>query len=91
MTPLKHLRSRGREDAGELQDGPGYTVAVERVVRIFDSFAEAEAADRALYAAMTPQERLDLALLLIERYREGLGEAAQRLERTARIVPLARR
>jgi len=64
---------------------------VERVVRIFDSFAEAEAADRALYAAMTPQERLDLALLLIERYREGLGEAAQRLERTARIVPLARR
>jgi len=64
---------------------------MERVVTIFGSHAEAEAADRAALAAMTPQQRLDLLLDMVRRYREGLGESASRFERTCRIVPLSRR
>jgi hypothetical protein len=60
-------------------------------VRVYRSFAEAEAADLAAMAAMSPQARLDLALELGARYREALGEAAQRFERACRVVPLARR
>ena len=62
---------------------------MDRVVRVFDSHAEAEAADDLYYAAMSPQARLDLMLLLVERYREGLGEAASRFERVCRTAPLS--
>ena len=47
--------------------------------------------DRAAMASLSPQARLDLALELGARYREALGEAAQRFERVCRVVPLARR
>ena len=67
-----------------------YTPRMERVVRIFNSHAEAEAADRAFYAAMSPQERLDMLLPMQERYRESLGDAGSRFERTCRIVPLSK-
>ena len=61
---------------------------MDRVVRVFDSQVEAEAADDAFYAAMSPQARLDLMLLLVARYREGLGEAASRFERVCRVTHL---
>ena len=64
---------------------------MERVVRIFDSHADAAAADRAELRAMTPQQRLDRALDLIAWYREARGESAQGFARVARIVPLERR
>ena len=40
-------------------------------------FAEADAASRAQYAAMTPQQRLDLVLELSLRYREESVDAAE--------------
>ncbi|MEX0718699.1 MAG: hypothetical protein WD066_19045 [Planctomycetaceae bacterium] len=55
-------------------------------LRVFDSFEKADEADRAYYASLTPQERLDVMLELIRRHRESLGEAAQRLERVYRVV-----
>jgi hypothetical protein len=64
---------------------------MERVVRIFESHAEAAEADRAFYRSLSPQQRLDLQLDLIARYREGLGEAAARFERVCRVVSLSRR
>jgi len=61
------------------------------VLRVFSSFREAEQADRAFYASLSPQERLDLLLDLVARQRESMGEAAQRLERVYRVVELSRR
>ncbi len=58
---------------------------MQRVVRVFSSFGEAEASDREFYRSLTPQERVEIQLELIRRYREahGIGE---RLERVARVV-----
>jgi hypothetical protein len=63
---------------------------VEKVVRKFDGFAEADAADEAHYAALTPAERVDVLLELIERYRGSLGQAAERFERVYRVTELAK-
>lgn len=60
---------------------------MERVAQVFDSFEEADLADDRFYARLTPQERLDLLLELIERHRGTLGESAERVHR---IVDLAR-
>jgi hypothetical protein len=64
---------------------------VDRIIRIFASFREADEAERATMAAMPAQERLDQALTLQARYREALGDAGQGLARVARVVPIARR
>jgi hypothetical protein len=63
---------------------------MERVVRVFSSFDEAEQPDAAFYANLTPQERLDVLLELIERHRSALGPSAQRFERVHRVVELSR-
>ena len=60
------------------------------VLRVFSSFREAEEADRALYASLSPQERLDMLLDLVARQRASMGEDAQRLERVYRVVELSR-
>jgi hypothetical protein len=59
-------------------------------VRLFHSFAEAEAADREYYRSLTPQERLDILLEMVARHRESLGEAGERLERVCRITQLGK-
>jgi len=64
---------------------------MRNVLRVFSSFREAEQADWALYASMSPQERLDVLLDLVARQRESMGEAAARLERVYRVVELSRR
>jgi hypothetical protein len=63
---------------------------VERVARKFRSFEEADQADDQFYADLTPEERLDVLLELVERYRGTLGETADRFERVHRIVELER-
>ena len=59
---------------------------MERVIRIFPSHDEADKADRDELSAMSQQERLDRALLLMARYRESYGDHGQGLARVARIV-----
>ncbi|HUP60811.1 MAG TPA: hypothetical protein VNA69_10375 [Thermoanaerobaculia bacterium] len=61
---------------------------MERVVQIFRSFEDAEQADDQFYADLTPEERLDILLELVERHRRALGEAASRFERVHRVVEL---
>ena len=68
-----------------------HSTTMRDVLRVFSSFREAEQADRAFYASLSPQERLDLLLDLVARQRESMGEAAQRLERVYRVVELSRR
>jgi hypothetical protein len=64
---------------------------VERIVQVFDNHEAAAAADDAFNRSLTPQERLNLALDLAARYREGFGEAAGRFERVCRVASLSRR
>jgi len=61
---------------------------VERVFRVFTTFAEADQADEQYYATLTPSERVDILLELIERYRSSLGETADRFERVCRVAEL---
>lgn len=58
---------------------------------MFRSFDDADEADDEFYAELTPSERLDILLELVERHRSTLGKAASRLERVHRIVELAQR
>ena len=58
---------------------------MERVVRKFSSFKEADDATYAYYASLTPEQRLQLLLDLI--MPEDPNEAT--IERCARVYPLA--
>jgi hypothetical protein len=61
------------------------------VVRTFSSFEEAEDADRAFYASLTPRERLEILLDLVQRHRESMREAPEGLERVYRVAELTER
>jgi len=63
---------------------------MDRGARVFRSFDEADRADEEYYANLSAEERLDILLEIIERYRSSLGEAADRFERVHRVVELAR-
>jgi hypothetical protein len=58
---------------------------MERVVRKFTSFQEADEATYAYYRSLTPEQRLQLLLDLI--MPEDPNEA--RIERVAKVYPLA--
>ena len=62
---------------------------MERIAHVFVSFEDADGADDAFYANLSPDARLDLLLELVERHRSSLGEAADRLERVHRVVELS--
>jgi hypothetical protein len=81
----------GSQDVGlpRRRLGAYTTLVAERRVWMFDSFEELEKADDAVFAALTPQERLDLLMHLMERYRERFGEAGQRFERVCRVRRLS--
>jgi hypothetical protein len=53
---------------------------------VFDSFEEADAAEKAYYHSLSPAARMEIALELSAAYREGLGEASSRLERVYRVT-----
>jgi hypothetical protein len=59
---------------------------MDRVVRRFSSFEEAEAAERTYYRSLTPNERIAILLELIASVTEALPEAEQRLERVCRVT-----
>jgi hypothetical protein len=58
-------------------------------VRIYRSHQEADEAEDAYYASLSPKQRVDILLQMIADYRESLGEAGQRLERVCRVTTLA--
>ena len=64
---------------------PSLYLFVEKSVKRFSNFAEAENADREFYKKLTGNERLKILLELINHAPE------QRLERVSRIVKLPRR
>ena len=64
---------------------------MSKTFRKFDSHAAADAADRAFYRSLTPEQRLDILLELVHRYREGFDEAGKGFQRVYSIVERARR
>jgi hypothetical protein len=65
---------------------------MERVVRKFSSHAESDRADREYYHSLTPQQRMEIMLELVARYRESFDdEAAQGFKRVYRIIKLGER
>ena len=64
--------------------------AVDKTVKVFSNFADAERADEEYYASITPAERIEILLELIERHRSSFGPAAERLERVYRVTELAK-
>jgi hypothetical protein len=67
----------------------GYTGGVERTLQIFDTFEDADLADRAFYASLSPQERLDLLLELIASHDGHEDQDQQGLARVHRVTDLA--
>lgn len=59
---------------------------MEKVARIFRSFAEADKADFEYYQSLTPEQRLDILGELITLAQTN--ETEQRLERVCRIIKL---
>jgi hypothetical protein len=59
---------------------------VEKTVRIFGSFEEADAADAQSYASLSPEERLKIVIELRDRRQPDAAE--QRLARVCRIIEL---
>ena len=63
---------------------------MQRVAQRFRSMAEADAAEAAYYASLTPEERVDVLLDLIAAAQQETGdEAPPRLARVCRVVELA--
>jgi hypothetical protein len=60
---------------------------MEKAVRVFHSFADADKADAEYYRSLTPQQRLDVLLDLV--HSQTGDEAGQRLERVCRVVKLS--
>ena len=61
---------------------------MEKVVRKFRTCDEADQADREYYRSLTPDERMEILLDLVEREHDG---ASKRLERVYRVVKLGER
>ena len=63
---------------------------MDRVVKVFRSFEDADHADDQFYADLAPEKRLEILLELVERYRGALGETASRFKRVHHVVELSR-
>jgi hypothetical protein len=63
-----------------------YLASMQGEFRVFHSFAEGERADRAYYRSLTPSQRLDLLLELIQQWHAD--ETAKGFERVYRVVKL---
>ena len=66
----------------------GYNVSVEKAVRVFASFEDADEADARYDAAMSSEERLTILIELRDRRHPDAAE--QRLARVYRVVELER-
>ena len=62
---------------------------MEITAQVFASFDEADRADDAYYASLSPSDRIEILLDLIDHYRRSLGESAKRLERVCCVAELA--
>ena len=62
---------------------------MEKVVRKFSSFEEADAADAEYYRKLTPEERVRIVCALMEQSKIFYDDPPEGLERVCRIIPLS--
>ena len=58
---------------------------MDKPIKIFRSFAEAERADREYYRSLTPSERIQI-LLMLRKQHYGSDEIANKFQRVCRII-----
>ena len=61
-------------------------IVVEKTVRVFESFEEAEDADTEYYRSLSPAQRVDVLLTLRDQYSPYNDELTQGFERVCRII-----
>lgn len=59
---------------------------MEKTIRVFKSFEEADAADKEFYQSLSPAERVEILLVLREQYSPYDDEPTQGFERVCRII-----
>jgi hypothetical protein len=59
---------------------------MEKVLQVFNSFAEAEEADRKYYRSLTPAQRIEILLILRSLIKRNDDEPRGRLKRVYRII-----
>lgn len=59
---------------------------MEKVIQFFNSFAEAEEADRKYYQSLTPAQRIEILLVLRSLIKRNDDEPRGRLKRVYRII-----
>ena len=62
---------------------------MEKVVHKYQSHAEAERADQAYYQSLSPAERLEILLKLVEQHGGNGNGASKGLERVYRVIELS--
>lgn len=60
--------------------------AVEKTIRVFKSFEEAESADKEYYRSLSPAERVEILLILRDQYSPYDDELTKGFERVCRII-----
>ena len=61
-------------------------IGVEKTVRVFNSFKEAEEADTEYYRSLSAAQRVDILLILRDQYSPYDDELTQGFERVCRIT-----
>lgn len=59
---------------------------MKKVIQFFNSFAEAEEADRKYYQSLTPAQRIEILLILRSLFKQKDDEPRGRLKRVYRII-----
>jgi hypothetical protein len=54
--------------------------------QVFSSFEEAEAADKEYYRSLTPAQRIEMLLVLRDRYRPYSNELTEGFKRVYRVI-----
>ena len=62
---------------------------MRRRAKVYSSFEEEEKATREYYLSLTPRERLEILLELIEQSRDPNDEASQGFQRVYRVTQLS--
>ncbi|MGC9969161.1 MAG: hypothetical protein ABSE56_01100 [Bryobacteraceae bacterium] len=88
LLPMVNRRLAGPADSAGQTRPADYNVSVEKKVRVYASFQDADEADARADAAMSCQERLNTLIELRDSRHPDAAE--QRLARVSRVVELER-
>lgn len=59
---------------------------MEKTIQVFNSFEEAEKADREYYRSLTPAQRIEMLLILRDQYRPYSNELTEGFKRVYRVI-----